>query len=244
MNPASVNAMILAAGRGERMRPLTDATPKPLLDVCGKPLIVHHIERLAAAGIGDIVINLAHLGEMIPAALGDGSNWGVRLHYSVEGDDTTQALETAGGIRQAIDRLAPTFVLINGDVFTDFEPQRLLADGLEADCDFRLVLVDNPAHHPEGDFGLTPEGRLNGTADTRLTYAGIGLYRRRLFDPLPPGRRPLGPILHEQIGKDRGCGLRHRGAWLDVGTVERLEQARTRCGDDADLRVAGHRDGA
>lgn len=231
MRTSGISAMILAAGRGERMRPLTDSTPKPLLDVGGKPLIVHHIERLAAAGIKDIVINLAHLGEQIPATLGDGTRWGVRLHYSVEGDRTEQALETAGGIRQAIEWLTPVFLLVNGDVFTDFDPQPLLAAGLQADCDFRLVLVDNPPHHPKGDFGLTTEGHLSGSDDERLTYAGIGLYRRALFEPLPPGRRALGPILHEQIAKDRGCGLHFRGLWLDVGTVERLEQARAHRSD-------------
>jgi len=229
MSRQPISAMILAAGRGERMRPLTDTMPKPLLDVGGKPLIAHHIERLAAAGIADIVINLAHLGEQIPAALGDGSAWGVRLHYSIEGDCTEQALETAGGIRRAIEWLTPTFLLVNGDVFTDFDPRPLLAEGLTADCDFRLVLVDNPPHHPEGDFGLTAEGRLVGSTGRQLTYSGIGLYRRALFEGLPEGRRALGPILHERIAKGRGCGLHHSGSWLDVGTVERLEQARARC---------------
>lgn len=225
---SEISAMILAAGRGERMRPLTDTTPKPLLDVGGKPLIAHHIERLAAAGIRDIVINLAHLGEQIPRALGDGSRWGVRLHYSTEGSCTEEALETAGGIRHAIDWLSPVFLLVNGDVFSDIDVTSLLSTGLGAECDFRLVLVDNPEHHPTGDFGLTENGRLSGSEGERLTYAGIGLYRRALFENLPEGRRALGPILHERIAIGRGCGRKHDGWWFDVGTVERLEQARAR----------------
>jgi N-acetyl-alpha-D-muramate 1-phosphate uridylyltransferase len=228
INQPPIRAMILAAGRGERMRPLTDTTPKPLLDVGGKPLIAHQIERLAAAGIRDIVINLAHLGEQIPNALGDGTHWGVRLHYSVEGSCAEEALETAGGIRQAIDWLSPVFLLVNGDVFSDIDLSDLLATGLAPDCDFRLMLVDNPEHHPEGDFGLGDHGHLSASDGERLTYAGIGLYRRALFEGLPEGRRALGQILHERIARGRGCGRKHEGSWLDVGTVERLEQARAR----------------
>jgi len=228
INQPPIRAMILAAGRGERMRPLTDTTPKPLLDVGGKPLIAHHIERLAAAGIRDIVINLAHLGEQIPKALGDGARWGVRLHYSTEGSCAEEALETAGGIRQAIDWLSPVFLLVNGDVFSDIDLADLLAAGLAPDCDFRLMLVDNPEHHPKGDFGLRDHGHLSATDGERLTYAGIGLYCRALFEELPEGRRALGPILHERIAIGRGCGQKHEGWWLDVGTIERLEQARTR----------------
>lgn len=226
-----IRAMILAAGRGERMRPLTDRTPKPLLRVQGKPLIAHHIERLARCGIADIVINLNHLAEQIPAALGDGAQWGVRLHYSWE-NHLPEALETAGGIRHARALLSEQFLLVNGDVLTDFPFGRLLTHPLAADDPFRLVLVDNPAHHPKGDFGLTGRHRLtpcpsaNGQPSTPcLTYAGIGVYRRSLFDALPEGRQALGPLLHTHIARHQGNGLYYRGVWLDVGTTERLAEA-------------------
>ncbi|ANJ68407.1 hypothetical protein A9404_09620 [Halothiobacillus diazotrophicus] len=225
-----MRAMILAAGRGERMRPLTDHTPKPLLPVQGKPLIVHHIERLVHCGIQDIVINLNHLAEQIPAVLGDGETWGVRLHYSWE-NQCPESLETAGGIRHALSLLSEEFLLVNGDVLTDFPFDTLLTTPLPPTDVFRLALVDNPPHHPRGDFGLSEQGRLTPCANTAgsgsvcLTYAGIGRYRRNLFAPLPEGRRPLGPLLHDEIAKDRGSGLHHPGVWLDVGTVERLNEA-------------------
>lgn len=225
-----IRAMILAAGRGERMRPLTDRTPKPLLPVQGKPLITHHIERLAHCGITDIVINLNHLAEQIPAALGDGERWGVRLHYSWE-NQLPESLETAGGIRHALSLLSEEFLLVNGDVLTDFPFETLLSTPLSPADAFQLVLVDNPPHHPRGDFALSEQGRLTpcpGTGDpisACLTYAGIGRYRRSLFAPLPEGRQALGPLLHDEIAHGRGGGIHYRGAWLDVGTVERLNEA-------------------
>ncbi len=224
-----VRAMILAAGRGERLRPLTDHTPKPLIPVQGKPLIVHHIERLAAAGITDIVINLNHLAEQIPAALGDGDRWNVRLLYSWE-NHLSENLETAGGIRHALPLLSDTFILVNGDIFTDFPFEELLNHTLGPEIDFRLVMVANPEHHPKGDFALNQQ-RLElceaYTTETGecLTYAGIGLYKKSMFSGLPEGRRALGTLLKEKIAAQRGQGLLFTGAWIDVGTLERLQQA-------------------
>lgn len=216
-------AMILAAGRGERLRPLTDHTPKPLIPVGGKPLIEHHIERLAAAGVTDIIINLAHLAEQIPAALGDGSRWSLRLHYSWENQHPT-ALETAGGIRHALPLLSDTFLLVNGDIFTDYPFAELLAR--PAPEAFHLVLVPNPDHHPQGDFALD-NGQLRpaNTGTACHTYAGIGLYQKALFADLPEGRAALGTLLKTHIAQGQGSGERFDGTWLDVGTVERLAQA-------------------
>ena len=207
--------MILAAGRGERMRPLTDRIPKPLLQVAGKPLIVWHIERLAAAGLRRLVINHAHLGAQIEQHLGDGSEWGVRITYSPEG----QALETGGGIFHALPLLGDApFLVVNGDVWCDvvFSGLALGHDDLA-----HLVLVDNPAHHPEGDFALR-EGRVSTGGDERLTYSGIGVYRAELFASCEPGAFPLAPLLREAMAVGRISGVHHRGAWLDVGTPERL----------------------
>lgn len=236
-NPAHpIRAMILAAGRGERLRPLTDHTPKPLIPVQGKPLIVHHIERLARAGITDIVINLNHLAEHIPTALGDGTQWNVRLHYSWE-NLLNENLETAGGIRHALSLLSDTFILVNGDIFTDFPFELLLSRPLQADIDFHLVMVTNPAHHPEGDFALrqeqlhpcstqpSPTHPGPDVKKTCLTYAGIGLYQKSLFSELPEGRRALGPLLRERISAGRGQGEHFSGTWIDVGNLERLQQA-------------------
>jgi len=227
----TTTAMILAAGRGERLRPLTDHTPKPLIEVGGKALIEHHLERLAAAGIERVVINLAHLGEQIRRHLGDGSRWGLRIDYSIEGERAEQALETAGGIREALDRLGERFLLINGDVLTDVDYADLLRRGLPADALAHLLLVDNPPHNPGGDFALV-QGRLETRGDDRLTYAGIGLFRRELFADLPPGRRALGPLLREAIDAGRVTGTHHHGDWLDVGTKERLAEARRRMQTD------------
>lgn len=218
-----MRAMILAAGRGERMRPLTDNCPKPLLAAAGKPLIVWHIERLRSAGIRDIVINHAHLGHMIEAALGSGEALGVRLHYSAE----PQALETAGGIRQALALLGEDpFIVVNGDIHCDFDPARLIGTSasLAAGTLAHLILVPNPAHHPEGDFGLR-DGRLRLTDTDRLTYSGIGVFHPALFANIQPGTRvALGPLLRENIDRDRVSGERHVGYWLDVGTPERLAE--------------------
>ena len=221
----TATAMILAAGRGERLRPLTDHTPKPLIEVGGKPLIEHHLERLAAAGIERVVINLAHLGHRIREHIGSGERWGVRIAYSLEGERAEDALETAGGIRAALDRLGRRFLLINGDVLSDIDYAELAALALPPDCRFHLVLVDNPAHNPAGDFAIDPTGRLVEDSDRRLTYAGVGLFDSALFADLPPGRRPLGPLLREAIAQGQGCGQHHRGDWLDVGTPERLAEA-------------------
>ena len=220
-------AMILAAGRGERLRPLTDTTPKPLIDVGGQPLIEHHLARLAAAGIERVVINLAHLGAQIRDHLGDGRRWGLSIAYSVEGDCAEQALETAGGIRAALDRLPEVFLLVNGDVLTDIDYADLLRRNLPGELLAHLLLVDNPPHHPSGDFALR-DSRLATEGDDRLTYSGIGLFRRALFADLPPGRRALGPVLREAIDAGRVSGEHHPGDWLDVGTKERLAEARRR----------------
>jgi MurNAc alpha-1-phosphate uridylyltransferase len=227
MEPITSTAMILAAGRGERLRPLTDTTPKPLLDVGGRPLIEHHLERLAAAGIERVVINLAHLGGRIRAHLGEGSRWGLAIAYSVEGDRAEQALETAGGIRAAIGRLPETFLAVNGDVLSDIDYAGLLRHELPEGTLAHLLLVDNPPHHPQGDFALRG-GRLSMRGEERLTYSGIGLFRRAMFADLPPGRRALGPLLREAIAAGRVTGAHHHGDWLDVGTKDRLAEARRR----------------
>ncbi|MDX3904549.1 MAG: nucleotidyltransferase family protein [Pigmentiphaga sp.] len=219
-----MRAMILAAGRGERMRPLTDTTPKPLLPAGGKPLIVWHIERLVAAGLRDIVINHAWLGASIEQALGDGARWGAHLNYSPE----ARALETAGGIRQALPLLGDEpFLVINGDIWTDWDPAAAYAAGAALLRDDRLgwlVLVDNPAHHPAGDFHLAPSGLVQD-ADPRLTFAGIGVYRPALFDGLPAGEPArLAPLLRAAMAGGRVAGAHHAGRWTDVGTPQRLAE--------------------
>jgi len=211
-----LKAIILAAGRGERMRPLTDRLPKPLLEVAGKPLIVHHLEKLAAAGVARVVINHAHLGEMIEAALGDGSRYGIAIDYSPE----LTALETAGGIANALPLLgAEPFIAVNADVYSELDYTRLCAAAL-GDALAHLVLVDNPEHHPEGDFALKL-GRLAPAGD-RLTFSGLAVYRPELFDSIARGARaPLAPLLREQIAAGRVAGEHFRGRWCDVGTPER-----------------------
>lgn len=211
-----MKAMILAAGRGERMRPLTDHTPKPLLPVAGRPLIVHHIEALAAAGVREIVINLAWLGERIAAALGDGANWGVRLHYSREG---AQALETGGGIFQALPLLGPEpFLVVNGDVWTDCPIEGLLRSptGLA-----HLLLVPNPEHNPTGDFVLS-EGRVVSESGPGLTFSGIGVYRPELFVGCQPGAFRLAPLLRQAAAAGQVSGECYAGRWFDIGTPARL----------------------
>lgn len=210
-----MKAMILAAGRGERMRPLTDSLPKPLLTVAGKPLIVHHIERLAAAGIRQLVINHAHLGEMIEAQLGDGASWGVEIRYSAE----ETALETGGGVFRALPLLggAP-FLVLNGDVWCDVDFSRLqLPNGMLA----HLLLVPNPAHHPRGDFVLRG-GQVIDAEGERLTFGGIGVYHPQLFAACQPGAFPLAPLLRAAMAEGKVSGICHRGYWVDVGTPERL----------------------
>ncbi len=218
-----MRAMILAAGRGERMRPLTDHTPKPLLQAGGKPLIVWHIERLVRAGITDLVINHAHLGLQIEQALGDGSRYGARIRYSDEGT----ALETAGGIAFALHLLGEQpFAVVNGDVYCDYDFSHLPlgAAALANSQDMaHLVLVDNPAHHPAGDFGLHA-ARVTDTAP-KWTFSGIGLYKPALFANIARGSKAaLAPLLREQIAQGRVSGEHHRGTWVDVGTPQRLEE--------------------
>ncbi|RFA31276.1 mannose-1-phosphate guanylyltransferase [Alkalilimnicola ehrlichii] len=211
-----MRAMILAAGRGERMRPLTDRMPKPLLPVAGRPLIVHHIEALKAAGIRDIVINTAWLGERITEALGDGAAFGVRLAYSDEG---SQALETGGGIFKALPLLGDEpFIVVNGDVWTDFSFESLpeVPTGVA-----HLVLVDNPSHHPEGDFRLQA-GRVVEDQGERFTFSGIGVYRPQLFADCRPGAFRLAPLLRAAIARGDVTGEHHGGHWIDVGTPARL----------------------
>lgn len=220
--------MILAAGRGERMRPLTDATPKPLLRIADKPLIVWHIEGLVAAGIERIVINHAWLGEQIEAALGDGSTLGAHIRYSREG----KALETAGGIANALHLLgAGPFLVVNGDVFTDFDFRALhaVARAMPARGTVaHLVLVDNPEHNSKGDFAL--DGDLVRDCETqRLTFAGIGLYQPELFGAVAPGEpAKLAPLLRAAMREDHVSGQHHRGLWADIGTPARLAELDTR----------------
>lgn len=210
--------MILAAGRGERMRPLTDRLPKPLIEVRGKPLIVYHLEALVRAGVRDVVINLAWLGEQIRAALGNGERWGIAIRYSDEG---AQSLETGGGIFRALPWLAPgPFLLVNGDVFTDLDFARLTI-GPRALA--HLVLVPNPAHLPAGDFALNGE-LVCATGQPRYTYAGIGLYRAALFEGCSAGRFALRPLLERAVVAGRLSAERFDGLWTDVGTVERLRE--------------------
>jgi N-acetyl-alpha-D-muramate 1-phosphate uridylyltransferase len=212
-----MKAMILAAGRGNRMRPLTDRTPKPLLEVGGRPLIQYHLEHLAAAGIHDIVINHAHLGEQIEHRLGDGRRYGVRIRYSVE----QTALETGGGIFKALPLLGPEpFLVINGDIWSDHDLKDL---DLAASDLAHLILVDNPPHHPSGDFALC-DGRVHPEGTQRLTFSGIGLYRPSLFDDCRPGAFPLAPLLRRAMLAGQVSGARHPGHWLDIGTPERLAE--------------------
>ncbi len=219
--------MILAAGRGERMRPLTDSLPKPLLEVRGKPMIVWTIEALARAGVTDIVINHAHLGAMIEQRLGDGVSFGVRIRYSPEGT----ALETAGGIAKALPLLGPhPFIVANGDLFCGYDFARLVQQRL-AGKSAHLVLVPNPPHHPNGDFGLlhgrvTSAGQATKVQATPLrTFAGIGLYDPELFAGIASGSRaPLAPLLIAAMDEGRVTGELFEGEWHDVGTPERLAE--------------------
>jgi MurNAc alpha-1-phosphate uridylyltransferase len=225
--------MILAAGRGERMRPLTDHTPKPLLQAGGKSLIYRHLDKLAGAGFARVVVNHAHLGAQIEAAVGDGSRWGLQVRFSPE----TEALETAGGIRKALPLLdAGSFAVVNGDVYSELDYGHLaraaqrLAD---AEDTAHLVLVDNPPHHPGGDFALHAD-RVRGEGAAMLTFSGMGAYRAALFEPLEPGtRRALAPLLREQMALGRVSGEHYAGRWTDVGTPERLAEL------DARLRALG-----
>ncbi len=211
-------AMILSAGRGERMRPLTDRTPKPLLPAGGQPLILYHVDALARAGIRELVINHAHLGEQIEEFLGDGSRWGVAIRYSPEPEG---ALETGGGIFNALPLLgAGPFLVVNGDVWTDLD---FSAMACPSDCLAHLVLVDNPLHHPRGDFALSA-GHVVNEGEPRFTFSGIGVYRPELFDGCQKGVFPLAPLLRAAIERGVISGERYAGRWMDVGTPERLRE--------------------
>ncbi len=222
-----MKAMILAAGRGNRMRPLTDHTPKPLLMAGGRTLIEHQIAKLVAAGFTELVINHAHLGERIEAHLGDGSRHGVSLRYSAEGQALghKEALETGGGIFQALQLLtdgSAPFLVANGDVWCDFDFGRLAGGQAIADGDLAtIVLVDNPSHNAKGDFALA-NGRVRREGPSQQTFAGIGVYHPALFDGCEPGAFPLAPLLFRAVDAGRVGGLHHAGGWLDIGTPERL----------------------
>ena len=210
--------MILAAGRGERMRPLTDHTPKPLLEVGGKPLIVWHLERLAIAGFREVVINHAHLGEQIENTLGNGAEWGLSIQYSAEG----QALETAGGIVKALPLLGQLpFLVVNGDIYTDINFAGLsqaLPEGELA----HLVLIDNPPQHAQGDFAFD-DNALALKGSRMLTFSGVGVYRPAMFAGIPYGQAAkLAPLLKLAIAQGRASAEHHQGLWHDVGTPERL----------------------
>lgn len=222
-----MKAMILAAGRGERMRPLTDRTPKPLLPVAGKPLIVWHLERLARAGFREIVINHAHLGDQIEALLDDGAAWGMSIRYSPE---PPGALETAGGIASALPLLGDEpFLVVNGDIWCDYDFTRAAAN-LRSEDLAHLVLIPNPAHHPAGDFVLTA-GRVAAEGEPRFTFAGIGIYRPALFADVERGKpAKLAPLLHAAMAAGKVGGELHGGRWVDVGTPQRLAEL------DAELR--------
>jgi N-acetyl-alpha-D-muramate 1-phosphate uridylyltransferase len=216
--------MILAAGRGERMGALTATRPKPLLEVAGTSLIERHLERLVAAGVDEIVVNLSYRGELIRSRLGDGRRWRARIHYSDEGEPP---LETGGGIVNALPLLgAAPFLLVNSDVCTDFDFATLTRAARNT-----LVLVPNPPHHARGDFGLDESGAITSAAPL-LTYAGIASLDPAVFAGLAAGRRPLKPILDAAIERGEVRGLRYEGLWIDVGTPERLAEANRLLGRD------------
>jgi MurNAc alpha-1-phosphate uridylyltransferase len=213
-----MKAMILAAGRGERMRPLTDKLPKPLLKVHGKPLIEYHLERLSHNGFTEVIINIAHLGYKIPQTLGDGRRWNITITYSDEQDEG--ALESAGGIIKALPLLGDEFLVVNGDVWCDYE----------FDAHFKLkhylahlLLVPNPQHNSRGDFALEGERVLND-AEEKFTFSGIGYYRAELFKDLPYGKAALAPILRETIANRRVSGALYQKCWHDIGTPQRLKE--------------------
>ena len=228
-----MKVMILAAGRGERMRPLTDRVPKALLEAGGKPLIVHLINRLVRAGLGDLVVNVSHFAEQIEQRLGDGSSLSVRIAYSRE----REPLETGGGIAYAMPLLGEApFLVVNSDVYTDFDFGRLepaAAAVASGTLDAHLVMVENPTHHPNGDFSLQ-RGRLSRNGPARLTFSGIGVYSPAVFAAVRRGTRcPLMSVLGPPMNDGRVGGEHHRGVWIDVGTPERLLEL------DRQLRATG-----
>lgn len=222
-----MKAIVLAAGRGERMRPLTDTTPKPLLPISGKPLIVYHLEALARAGVREVVVNLSWLGSRIREALGDGHEYGLQIAYSDEGP---VALETGGGIFNALPLLGPgPFLVVNGDTWSDIDLAQL---ALPEDAHARIVLVENPPQHPRGDFGLEGDFVVDRPTE-RFTYSGVGIYRPELFAGCSAGKFPLAPLLKRAIEARLLRGQLHRGEWCDVGTPARLAEL------DARVRARG-----
>ena len=222
-------AMVLAAGRGERMRPLTDTCPKPLLKVRGKPLMEYHLDALGHGGFRDVVVNTAWLGEQIEDHYGHETASGVRIRYSHEGRDFGGALETAGGIARALPLLDEVFWIVAGDVYMpQFLFTRAVFDKFRAGTDLaHLWLVPNPAHNARGDFGLSPDGRALNQAETRHTYSTCGLFRKALFDTLPAGnpqgeKVKLAPLLRTAMDQGRVGAEMYHGEWVDVGTPERL----------------------
>lgn len=211
--------MILAAGRGERMRPLTDTTPKPLLMAGQHRLIEYHLYNLAKAGFQDVVINVAWLGQQIIDTIGNGENYNLNIMYSNEGD---QALETGGGIFNALPLLGEKpFLVINGDVWTDYPLEKLLSYDLEDKA--HLVLVNNPDFNPEGDFSIA-DGRLVDSSQSKFTFSGIGIYSASFFDSSDKGKYPLAPMIRKYITKDKISGELYTGQWMDIGTKERLDE--------------------
>ena len=217
-----MKAMILAAGKGERMRPLTETTPKPLLQVGGKMLIDYHLERLASHGFQDIVINTGWLGDQIPETLGDGSAYGLNIHYSHE---RPEPLETAGGIAHAMQLLGPDpFIVINGDIWCDYEPE---ADFDLCDVNAHLVLVNNPEHNPAGDFAID-QGQVHNEGEERFTFSGIAYYRPEFFKGLKMNQpAALAPILRKAVDEGLVSGEKFEGSWLDIGTPQRLQELDT-----------------
>ena len=209
-----MKAMILAAGRGERLRPLTDTVPKPLLEVRGRPLIEYHLEALSRAGFAEIVINLSWLGNQVRHHLGNGSDFNLAIEYS----DEPEALETAGGILQALPLLGERFIVVNADIFTDYDFSRLK----RSDGKAHLVLVENPQHNPAGDFTLV-ESIVGNDGPARYTFSGISQYHRSFFDGLVPGKQALAPLLHTAAKQQQVTGELFTGAWSDIGTLERLQ---------------------
>ncbi len=217
-----MKAMILAAGRGERLRPHTDITPKPLIQVGKHRLIEYHLLNLARAGITDVVINISWLADQIRETLGDGSHYSLNISYSDEGEE---ALETAGGIINAIPLLGDeAFIVINGDIWCDYDLSSLADRQMEHEA--HLVLVNNPEHNTEGDFALE-QGLIKNNGDNRLTYSGIGLYTREFFADTEPGKKALAPILRKKSELSKVSGEYYNGKWVDIGTIERLAQLRS-----------------
>ncbi|GGQ18293.1 N-acetylmuramate alpha-1-phosphate uridylyltransferase MurU [Shewanella litoralis] len=222
-----MKAMILAAGRGERLRPLTDTLPKPLVSVAGKPLIEYHLEKLARTGVKQVVINHAWLGHKLPEILGDGQRWGLEISYSAE----SEALETAGGIKQALTLLGnDPFLVINGDVFIDRLPDFSAAyeQVSQGHVAAFLWLVDNPEHHPQGDFAIEANAKLSLTETDKLTFSGLGIYHPQFFESVPAGKQALGPLLKQAIAQQTIAGEYFDSYWCDVGTLARLEQLQNR----------------